>query len=232
MLSIALGSLALGCAPLAGDFGPALYSDPADADAELQAFAQNNSSCQLWTNWQKMCSRTGQNGAVACTIDPAKPVEPSKPFCVADADGYGGFEEKTNTVTQRSRDRFCTSFQSDSALSQELGRAICFDLDKERPFSGFRISSRGHPWCQAWSDSLTFKATLTRSEHQSAAGYYCAKRSIPDWCAESAGFGTIPAGSPDHPDYDPARIVVPESYSPEMNMRVVGVFCKVRADGK
>ena len=36
------------------------YPSQTAADADLVRFERENPSCQLWTNWQKMCSRTGE----------------------------------------------------------------------------------------------------------------------------------------------------------------------------
>src|SRR3954464_6240791 len=51
-------------------------------DRQMMAFDRSHPQCQLWTNWQKMCSRTGPGGATYCAIDAEMRVNPSRPFCV------------------------------------------------------------------------------------------------------------------------------------------------------
>lgn len=71
------------------------------ADVALAAFGEANLQCQLWTNWQKMCSRTGEGGAVACSTDPDRPVAPSEPFCTA------GEAAPPTRAQVKSFERFC-----------------------------------------------------------------------------------------------------------------------------
>ena len=53
------------------------YKSQAAADTALAAFDKDNPSCQLWTNWQKMCSRTGEGGAASCIKGRQLSVKPS-----------------------------------------------------------------------------------------------------------------------------------------------------------
>lgn len=51
------------------------------ADRQMIAFGEANPQCQLWTNWERLCSRTGLGGGIQCHIDPGRRVASSLPFC-------------------------------------------------------------------------------------------------------------------------------------------------------
>lgn len=203
------------------------YKTQAEADAALARFDKDNPDCQLWTNWQKLCSRTGEGGAAFCSTDREKQVAPSKVFCSKSSSDVSLEEGSTNSREQISRDRFCTSFDSDSPLSKRLGRPICADLDINRPFSGHRISSRIHPWCKSWKDKDGF-GIVNDKNHISKFGYYCAEIEKPSWCAAADGFGLIPVDSPDHPKYGTGEIQVLGTIDHSMNASVVGIVCRKR----
>jgi hypothetical protein len=57
------------------------YPDQLSADIALDSFGRDQPQCLLWTNWQKICSRTGLNGEITCAMDSGFKVRPSTPFC-------------------------------------------------------------------------------------------------------------------------------------------------------
>lgn len=144
----------------AGDGGVGIYyASQADADAALERFAEENPSCQLWTNWQKMCSWTGPDGNSFCVRDAEQPVEPSTPFCArrnraleprAAAELFvGNYDVNTEgRAAQASRNRYCVRFRSDNMDGSEGFR--CFLYMAERPFNGMRDPSGSHPACSEW----------------------------------------------------------------------------------
>lgn len=217
-------SLITACATTASSTS-IFYKTQAAADAALEAFEKTNPSCQLWTNWQKMCSRTGPNGAAACVVDPEVKVKPSAVFCSRDENSIKLLEVARLTPEQVSRDRFCTSFENKSPLSKRLGRSLCVDKDQNRPFSGFRMSSRFHPWCGEWKDKSSFKVATDKKSY-STSGYYCSRKLIPKWCKEADGFGEIPLGSPDHPKFRSGEIMILGTIDESLNSRVVGISCR------
>lgn len=85
------------------------YTDQKAADAALVQFANSNPDCQLWTNWEKMCSRT--SGASTCIRDSRLQVRPSTPFCVISRQVNWQHVEKQHSVLlmneTRSIERFC-----------------------------------------------------------------------------------------------------------------------------
>lgn len=119
-LAIALASAAalFGCAPkdMAGADGgesegaaSIYYASQQEADAALAAFERENPQCQLWTNWQKMCSRIGADGGTLCVEDKARRARPSIPFCVgATQEGRVALSVGQWDIARRkSLERFC-----------------------------------------------------------------------------------------------------------------------------
>ena len=74
----------------------------------------------------------------------------------------------------------------------------------DRPFNGYRVAARIHPWCSEWSDSethdLVCKMAPTEGEQipnctkLATAGYthptrmYCSDWKLPAWCREGRDF--------------------------------------------
>ncbi|HEX8401244.1 MAG TPA: hypothetical protein VF628_06015 [Allosphingosinicella sp.] len=129
------------------------------ADAALAAFEASNPSCEIWSNWQKMCSRIGST--VHCTIDRAKRVKPSAPFCV------GQWEEATEEE-QASRMRFCE--EPDYLTFGKRRLPACNRYRADRPFNGRRLKPIISPACAEWREEKTNK----RAGPYSTSGYYCA----------------------------------------------------------
>ncbi len=164
-----LAILAGACVAAAGS--PSIYySSQAKADAALAAFDKDNPSCQLWTNWKKMCSRTGTNGETLCNTDPDKPVKPSTPFCASrrvQIEGHPFFREPEipETLTEsnnssKSRNRFCNRFAGAEIMGALMERDIakrhevtplCASFNVDRPFNGMSSKSQEGPRCKKWS---------------------------------------------------------------------------------
>jgi hypothetical protein len=140
--------------------------DPAAADRALIAFGEAHPHCLIWTNWQKLCSRTGVDGAIHCTADPDRAVEPSEPFCAGAAAPHASSSFRGNFDRARESSlRFCESRWpgSEAEAVNEGETTLCNTFAGGRPFNGRRIAAMRHPWCQVWSDALT--GDLVCSEH-------------------------------------------------------------------
>ena len=147
------------------------------ADKKLAEFDKENPDCQLWTNWQKMCSRTGENGATWCTTDPDHPVEPSEPFCT---DAYLGYQISNLSNSQvKSILRFCVGFYK--KIYSSMDPRFCFQFDRDRPFSGYNIAARRHPWCEKWLNIANQKNNLE-------SRLFCSKWNLPIWCKRARDF--------------------------------------------
>jgi hypothetical protein len=219
-----IGPALLGDAFAASAVRPASHS----ADRQLAAFDRTHPQCQLWTNWQKMCSRTGANGASVCVVDPDRPVAPSAPFCVA---GDGSPLGPPTAAERASHRRFCSNATSEGAAAP-LG--LC-EGNEERPFNGRRIAARQHPWCEMWADS-TYEPvcrsgaidapgipecrTRARRRPASSGKLICVKRAVPRWCEATAMLGE----GPEYPfggDYTGPGYAIGDA-------TVVGVYCSKR----
>jgi hypothetical protein len=124
------------------------YKTQAEADAALDQFDKDNPSCQLWTNWQKMCSRTGENGTTLCVTDPNRSVRPSVPFCDA---GVLSIRKNFSQKQLQSVWRYCTQKKSKSNPTPKP----CANFLSDRPFSGYTVAARRHRFCNEWSDGST-----------------------------------------------------------------------------
>lgn len=140
--------------------------DPArPADRQMLAFGGANTDCPLWTNWQKLCSRTGPNGRPHCSTDSHAVAEPSAPFCARQLN-------VTNQEERASSERYCTQRDLLNGVTP-----ICVRHEPSRPFNGRRIGALIHSWCQTWSDALSREPVCTTGGDS--------RRGIPD-CAQLA----------------------------------------------
>ncbi len=197
------------------------------ADRQLLAFGEVHPECQLWTNWQKMCSRTGANGEPLCVTDPGRSVPPSEPFCTAPRSALSETPTRAQLGSHR---RFCRPGRGtggDRLRSCEGG--------EDRPFNGRRLAARMHPWCQLWVDenyrhvcqsgtlnipNLPRCETLVRRGFVARSKLSCANRSMPGWCRSPALLG-------DGPQYPYPRDYVGPGYRLG-NPTVVGPYCERR----
>lgn len=234
--TIILGMVAAACAPagLAGtDPGrqPGLergYTSQAQADADLLNFAETHPQCQLWTNWQKMCSRTGPNGKAHCATTRQNDVRPSAPFCAGDQNGPRRPGAGDSPAEIASSLRYC---RSPSAPSDgRAGEDGSCAYDPQRPFSGRDLRDREHPWCSAWYEAG--KMQPASEARRAPNGLYCAARNIPDWCSFADGLGR-------GPDLETIRRIRKNEPAPDLvvgtlpdpdAMPVRGVFCRRRGE--
>jgi hypothetical protein len=154
------------------------YKSQAEADAAFAAFDKDNPDCQLWTNWQKMCSRTGENGATFCQKARVS-VKPSVPFCTTTGEFDDVSDISFSTPQMDSYLRFCS--RKTGEIFNNVPACI---WSKNRPFSGLNIKEQKHPWCKTW------KLTVSKSVNPSLSkenGYKCADRSVPAWCDRVLG---------------------------------------------
>lgn len=199
------------------------------AEMSMIAFGEQHKSCQMWTNWQELCSRTGQQGVSRCTSEVNHRIKPSEPFCVTT--GQAPAERMTKKAVN-SMMRYCDK----RATS---GGDRCLHWDDDRPFSGRQLASRRHPWCDSWSDEKTWKPIcsekgqfgLSRCDTKSLASFkasgtlYCSHRSVDtdrqEWCDIPQGWGQ----GPDFPKNDVSSFVevLTKSSTP-----AVGLYCSRR----
>jgi hypothetical protein len=147
--------------------------DPAYApDRELIAYGEARPECRMWTNWQKLCSRTGPEGSIHCSIDPGRSVSPSDPFCVAatGADAARAYRENFMTARETSL-RFCEARlnadqEQEAMITGEPD--LCASFVRDRPFNGRRIAAMRHPWCHAWSDAINGRQICTEGSDSGA----------------------------------------------------------------
>jgi hypothetical protein len=202
-----------------------------DEAKELAVFAATHKSCQLWTNWHQMCSRTGPHGAPVCATDQARPVPPSSPFCVSGTNTDSGQPAAAGlTPAQlRSIDRFCAS-RTDP---RDRHGGVGCQFSRDRPFNGFRLQARRHPWCSAWGDAAT-GITLCREDSRGASScaalakahqsephqLYCQELRLPAWCTRASGIGRgpIPTTKSDDP-------IIPIGEN-DLSFAVRGIYCR------
>lgn len=166
-----------------------VYANQAEADEDLALFEQSHPACSLWSNWQKTCSRTGVNGAPLCQ-KAAKSVKPSKVFCAAQyEDDVGGPHSDDAPAEIASFFRYCKLPAGFSGTFEER-RDMC-SWDVNRPFNGRRLSELKHPWCQRWIKTPD-RPAMDDDGWAISGAYYCAKRSIPEWCDWAEGMGIGP----------------------------------------
>ena len=163
-LTVLAGGVLLGCATIgASGEEDIYYSSQAEADADLARFDADNPDCQLWTNWQKMCSRTGGGGETWCGSDSETPARPSKPFCqirrgISHRTPFfdpleGGELLMESSASRESRNRFCAEYWSEADLPKSLRGyrvGFCKRFASQRPFNGLGQGQASHPACGEW----------------------------------------------------------------------------------
>jgi len=124
---------------------PAPY-DASKPDQELKAFDKSHPKCALWTDWHKLCSRTGPGGTTYCRIDQLHPVKPSTPFCAKDFNSPAKPDTRAELLSRR---RF-SNWEGMSA--RRIGRdpSDWARYQTDRPFSGNTIYEMEHPYCAVW----------------------------------------------------------------------------------
>jgi len=214
-------------------------------NARLKKFDREHPNCQLWTDWQTMCSRVGKNGEAYCRNDPLHPVKPSEPFCV---DEYlGNFRTNMTDKQMESVFRFCEKSLHYDLPESKTGRAsrLCTKFSDSRPFSGHNIASLQHPWCREWSDSVTGEKVcrMSKGEHDNTTGVKncsdatvntfehknllsCSKLELPKWCAD-AWTGVVPQDT--HPQGIKKNVSKDEIILPVLRVPVPspvnGLYC-------
>ncbi|MFC4291120.1 hypothetical protein ACFOWX_01695 [Sphingorhabdus arenilitoris] len=114
------------------------YKSQSAADAALAAFDKDNPTCQLWTNWQKMCSRANPDARSLCVTQKHNSVAPSAPFCVASVykDSKVTNISSSDTRTLLSIARFCdgkTSLETNPEWDIHTAVGFCA-YQENRPF--------------------------------------------------------------------------------------------------
>lgn len=128
--------------------------DNSKSDRALKAFDESHPKCRLWSDWRKLCSRTGPGGSTYCRLDRDHPVKASAPFCGKDESGYLNLASLSSTE-QRSVRRFVIGYKVIRSQEDHGGQFAARTTkepvyDPERPFSGRTIAQLEHPYCAVW----------------------------------------------------------------------------------
>lgn len=147
------------------------YQSDGDAEADLASFDSGNPGCYLWTNWQKLCSRTGAGGATECKEDRQRRVRPSRPFCIR------GNPANWSDAQAQSAFRFCQTYEFGSGVF--AGEINCAQYQKGRPFDPRHLAVRRHPWCEVWvSADYPHSVVCSEKVSKSARVNTCERRQI------------------------------------------------------
>jgi hypothetical protein len=155
ILRIRIPVLAIACMSLAAADSPVdiYYKSQASADTDLARFDHENPSCELWTNWQKMCSRLSGPNATYCAVAHKYRARPSEPFCLNMA--VTGIAITTTEKAIVSRNRFCRRFRFENIVRANgetmWSGTVCAEYAKNRPFNGYSLVDRRHPACDHWN---------------------------------------------------------------------------------
>jgi hypothetical protein len=143
------------------------------ADRQMLAFGRENPDCPRWTNWEKLCSRTGPAGSINCNIDPGRRVAPSMPFCTVMG---ANLPRERSEAERTSMDRFCRyeTVRAPSGEGRRSSRRECARQDPERPFNGRRLGSLLNSACGAWRDYETYRLVCTTGGNRTPSVPDCA----------------------------------------------------------
>lgn len=136
-----------------------IESSTTAASRRLLDFGTAHPECAMWSDWQKICSRTGPGGSVHCNVETGRSVEPSQPFCA-----HRTMEGRWPEAQREAANRFCAEYETrDHELSSGAIERYrrCRRYESNRPFNGRRIASLMHPGCGAWSDERTRELICT-----------------------------------------------------------------------
>lgn len=133
---------------------------------QMQRFGRTHPQCQQWTDWQRLCSRTGPGGSVACRRDLEVRVKPSAPFCVAGAWRDVPWHVADTPAEQKSRMRFCAAPDSEDFGTKKI--PICREYNPRRPFNGSKLATIYDERCQVVR-MISREADVCRSDGKSGA---------------------------------------------------------------
>ena len=128
---------------------PAPYNS-SQADRSLKAFDEGHPLCALWTDWHKLCSRTGPDGSTYCRTDSLFPARASAVFCVRD---FSQTKPEQTSAEVVSRNRFSHVEKNPCGRSSGVS---CFAPPTRvwiqmRPFGGRYLGQMEHPSCVVWN---------------------------------------------------------------------------------
>lgn len=164
MCSLLALNFTASCVPAVGyPSSPGLSTD-IGANRQLTTFGRDNPQCLLWTDWQRLCSRTGPQATLRCVRDAARPVAASQPFCAA-APGPGNDAYAANfSALRQTSTRFCAVQVADANEARQEGEPdLCDSYKPGRPFNGRRLAAMRHPWCETWADAETQSPVCSES---------------------------------------------------------------------
>jgi hypothetical protein len=161
-------------------------------DAMTQ-FARAHPQCQQWTDWRRLCSRTGPKGQTNCRRDSRVSVASSAPFCVAGAwQGIPWYAADT-PAQHKSRLRFCAVTDTEEFRTQKL--TICREYHERRPFNGahldavyddrcqvVRMISRNDDVCRSDGKSGAPSCKKSLGNFRATRPLYCAKWKLIESC--------------------------------------------------
>ena len=125
--------------------------DRSRADQALATFDRRHADCALWSDWHKLCNRTGLNGTTSCRTDRKHPVKPSAPFCAAATDNHPSPDPSDETRLERSSRLRFSAVRRLPFSKYDLGKTIKQRLwASSRPFSGHSFDPADDPYCAVW----------------------------------------------------------------------------------
>lgn len=127
------------------------------SDKALKLFDEAHPACELWSDWHKLCSRTGPKGSTYCRTDPEHPATASAPFCAKGSQGFTQLDDMS-AAERQSVQRYVTGYQNIDVGEQVPGQSRPSytkhvqvpTFDPGRPFAGRTLGQLEHPYCAAW----------------------------------------------------------------------------------
>jgi hypothetical protein len=189
--SALIGILGIGASGLATQVAQSSVHDPdypppydnSKADRALKAFDDEHPKCALWTDWHKLCSRTGPKGSTYCRIDSGHPTAPSTPFCArslghVEHNARNLIDEARSSEETKSIKRFSKKVQAPCNSDGCGGFVIVYDA--KRPFNGTSLRTWDHPYCASWEieNDLGNQETQTCSKNGKNGTLLCSSPRI------------------------------------------------------
>lgn len=207
------------------------YASQQQADDALMAYQDAHPNCQLWTNWQKMCSRMGGHGEIVCVIDTVRRVRPSTPFCagrirtrenVVPTAPFGAPVENENEPALHSSNRFCVDSHV-RTRGYEKGIGFCGPHGQyrhNRPFSA--------PFWQMERSPHRIVTVPVRGQATIFGDYTSSIRQLASWCNWPTRYDSAPNCEGMLRSEMTAFNCEPNIISRFNRHPVVGEFCEIR----
>ncbi len=158
---------------------------PTLAANRITKFHETYPTCQIWTDWAKVCKGRPHGGEFACVSSRSRRLKNSEPFCVVEnaTPLLISTMAFTNAKQQASVLRFCDRKVVVHGWNgkSDLRGFACARYRRNRPFNDSSDELSADHWCKKWEKT---------SNHMSVQ--QCVKWSLPSWCARAAIYGDLP----------------------------------------